>query len=295
MQYKDNTLLNAVETFILAVKKSHHDFVKDMAASIAFFTFFSLFPLLLGLVALSGYFLDFENMTQYLDQILYDALPGSGPFVRENIETIIRLRGAAGLVSIIGLLWSAQKMSGAVSRGINRTLGLRRTHPAILSRVRYFLITLSIPVLLLLMIGVLTFIELLMTMDFTSYFKFTHEYNRLGPILRKGITFLLVMGVFLLIYKYVPYDKMAWESVFPGALIAALFYELGKWAFLLYLENVAKFEAVYGSLSSIIVLLIWLYYSARVLLFGSEIIAVNNSKQMDHQRSSIDPSNETIY
>lgn len=60
----------------------------------------------------------------------------------------------------------------------------------------------------------------------------------------------------------------------PGAVFAALLLELGKTGFVSYIDNVAHLEAVYGSVSSIIVLLLWLYLSARLLLLGSEIIAV---------------------
>ena len=79
-----------------------------------------------------------------------------------------------------------------------------------------------------------------------------------------GFVFAFVM--FALVYKVTPYVETRWRQVLPGALLGAAVFELGKHAFMLYLGRVADFEAVYGSLSSIIVLLLWLYFSAFVLL-----------------------------
>lgn len=270
---------------IRAINKSRQDYAKDMAASIAFFTFFSLFPLLIGLIVVASFFIDTNALNQYVDQILTDTLPGSASFVKENIDAVIRLRGAAGAVSIIGLLWSARKMTGAMSRGINRALDQSRSHPAVLSPLRYFLMTLSIPVLLLLMIGVLTTLEFLAKLELGSVSRLINEASPLAPSWRSGVIYLFVFGVFVLIYKLVPYGEVTWREIVPGAVFSTILYELGKKAFLLYLDNVAQFEAVYGSLSSIIVLLIWLYYTARVLLFGAELIAV--------RRQSDRPVNDT--
>ena len=68
--------------------------------------------------------------------------------------------------------------------------------------------------------------------------------------------------------RLVPFEKPAWREVLPGALFAAVVFELGKTVFSIYIDTVANFEAVYGSVSSIIMLLLWLYFAAHVILFG---------------------------
>ena len=87
-------------------------------------------------------------------------------------------------------------------------------------------------------------------------------------------SFVFIFATVLLLYKIVPYKRSPWRELLPGALVAALLFEVSKALFVLYLDYARNLEAVYGSLSSIIVLLLWLYFSARVLLFGVEIIAV---------------------
>ena len=85
-----------------------------------------------------------------------------------------------------------------------------------------------------------------------------------------AVGFAFAFATFALIYKVTPYVETRWRQVIPGALVGAAVFELVKRAFLFYLGRVADFEAMYGSLSSIIVLLLWLYVSALVLLLGAE-------------------------
>ena len=106
--------------------KASNNSDKDMAASIAYFTFLSIFPLLLGFVAIAGHFLKSEEVSERLVGLIVDQLPASADFVTQNVEGVVRLRGAAGLTSIVVLLWSARKMVGAIRRGVNNALGQRR-------------------------------------------------------------------------------------------------------------------------------------------------------------------------
>jgi membrane protein len=268
--------LPVVGPVVRALLKSRHDHAKDMAASIAYFSFFSLFPLFLGIIAVGSLFLDSAEIQSRLDRLLADTLPGSADFVRTNVETLIRLRGAAGVASIAGLLWSASKMFGAVNRGINRALGLTRTHPFYLSPLRYFLLTLTVSLLLFLSMAVSTGVDLLAQLDPGL---FGDRVDNLLTLLGGHMTSYLFVFVMLgALYYLVPYERPSWREVLPGALFAAFLYELGKAGFMLYIENVAHLKAVYGSVSSIIVLLLWLYYSARVLLFGAELIAVRQEQ-----------------
>ena len=261
---------------VRALLKSGHDHAKDMAASIAYFSFFSLFPLFLGIIAAGSLFLDSAEIQSRLDRLLADTLPGSGDFVGRNVEALIRLRGAAGAASIAGLLWSASKMFGALSRGINRALGLARPHPSYFSPLRYFLLTLTVSILLFLSMAVSTGVEFLAQLDLSS----------LGDGVDKLLTiagghlasYLFMFVIITALYCLVPYERPSWREVLPGAMFAAFLFELGKAGFMLYIDNVAHLKAVYGSVTSIIVLLLWLYYSGRVLLFGAEFIAVGRER-----------------
>jgi YihY family inner membrane protein len=260
-----------VGVVVRAIEKSNQDHAKDMAASIAYFSFFSLFPLLVGVVAGASLFLDRVEIQSRLDRMLFDEFPGSADFLRTNIEALIDLRGAAGVASIVGLFWSASKMFGALSRGINLAFGLPKGQPFYLSKLRYFGMTIAVSLLLFIAVVVSTALDVVTQFDLTQYGLDGTVLESLGGHVA---SFVFIFATVCLIYKLVPYERRAWRDLLPGALVAALLFELGKAMFVLYLENVHSLEAVYGSLTSVIVLLLWLYFSARVLLFGAEICAL---------------------
>lgn len=253
------------------IEKSNEDHPKDMAASIAYFSFFSLFPLLVGVIAGASLFLERADIQARLDKLLSGEFPGSADFLRTNIDALIDLRGAAGIASVVGLLWSGSKMFGALSRGINLALGIAKETPFYLSRLRDFVMTIVGSLLLL------CAVIASMAVDVMVRFKPTQlglDNTTLAALGGHAATFAFEFVLAFILYALVPYKKVPRRELVPGAVVAALLFELGKALFVLYLDYAASLKAVYGSLSSVIVLLLWLYFTARVLLFGAEVIAV---------------------
>ena len=268
--------LPVVDLLVRAVQKSRHDGAKDMAASIAYFSFFSLFPLLIGVIAASSFLVDSVQIQGRLDRLLSDALPGSAAFVRANVEALVRLRGAAGVASLAGMWWSASKMFGAMSRGINGALGLTRPHAFFLSPLRYFLMTVAASILLIMSATLPTVLAFLPQLDLGPLGDgFDTVVTLAGS---RAVSYLFAATMFTALYALVPFTRPAWRDVLPGALVAAVLFEGGKTVFVFYLDNVASLQAVYGSVSSVIVLLVWLYFFARVLLFGSEVVAAGQQR-----------------
>lgn len=253
-----------------ALQKSNEDHAKDMAASIAYFSFFSLFPLLVGVVAGASVFLDRGKIQARLDRMLSGEFPGSADFLRANVEALIDLRGAAGIASVVALLWSASKVFGALSRGINLALGIPKGTPFYLSRLRYFAMTVVVSLLLLCAVVASTALDVVLQF---APAKLGLDGTALSAVGGHVASFVFIFATVLLVYVLVPYKRRPWRDLLPGALVAALLFEIGKALFVIYLNNISKLQAVYGSLTSVIVLLLWLYFSGRVLLFGAEIIA----------------------
>ena len=91
---------------------------------------------------------------------------------------------------------------------------------------------------------------------------------------------MLVSGMLVgAVYTLLPYQRLLWRELLPGLLVSMFLIEVGKSLFVWYVETAANYSAVYGSVSSIIVLLIWLYFSARAVLFGAEVINVNRNHE----------------
>jgi len=235
-----------------------------------------LFPLLVGVIAGASLFLDRAEIESRLGRMLADDFPGSADFLRTNIEALIELRGAVGMASVVALLWSASKMFGALSRGMNLALGIPKGHPFYLSKLRYFGMTLVVSLLLFVGVGLSTILDVVTQLDFARFGLDGTAFAWLGSHVA---SFVSILATVFLLYTLVPYERPRWREVLPASLVATLLFELGKSLFVLYVERANSLEAVYGSLTSVIVLLLWLYFSSRVLLFGAELIAVRREEQ----------------
>ena len=92
-----------------------------------------------------------------------------------------------------------------------------------------------------------------------------------GMLLFRTLSFVFNLAIFLSLYKVLPNTQTHWRYIWPGALVAALLFEGSKFLFVLYLDNFATFSAVYGSIGSVIALLLWAYVSAFILILGAEM------------------------
>lgn len=264
--------LPVVGVLTRAALKSQKDMAKDMAASIAYFTFLSLFPTILGLFAISGFLLKSDDAQTRLRGVVADLFPASADFVMRNVESLIALRGTVGVISILVLLWTGKKMVAAIRRGINLALGFERPYDQYLSPLRDFGQTLAISLILFVAIGIAPIINVLGELELGLFGdRWNAFFGMVSGLIAGFAVSALLLGA---IYWLTPFHRLTLKELAPGILFAAVTVELGKKIFSEFVGNVSPYDAVYGSVSSIIALLIWLYIAARLVLYGSEIVAV---------------------
>jgi membrane protein len=196
----------------------------------------------------------------------------SADVVTRNIESLIRLRGTAGVVSVVLLLWSGSKMVGALNRGINNALGLEWSLDSYLSPLRNFALTLTVSILVLATIALAPVVEIITEFDVGFIGRRANSF--VDSIAGQTIGFVVSGSLLSAIYWLVPYQRLPWRDLLPGILVAAISLEIAKQLFVVYVGNLSRYDAIYGSVSSIIVLLVWLYFSARMILYGTEVIGV---------------------
>jgi membrane protein len=219
----------------------------------------------LGLIAIFGYFLPSINLQDELLKFVGNNIPGATNILKQNIAEIIKLRGVMSVLSIVLLFWSASTMFSAISLAINRAWDIRVYRPFFIRKASELGMALSLGILFLLSLGASTMISILhgaLKLPATD-FIIVNLSSRL-------LAFLLMIAVFLLLYKFIPNVKTYWRYVWPGALLAAIFFEIARTLFVFYLENFGHYELLYGSITSIIALLVWIYYSALILILGAE-------------------------
>ena len=252
---------------VRTVQEMSDDDATHMAAGVAYYAVFSLFPLLLGLIALFNLLPASEVRQAQLTDFAAEYLPGSEDLLDRNVE----VGGALGVIAIFGLLWSGTAIFGAVTKVVNRAWDVHKDRPLFISKPRQLAMALVVGLISLASLAAATFV------------RATGEYARSdlpapdflvelgGQVMLQTGSFALTLITFLLIYKLMPNTKTYWRYVWPGALVAAVLFEIGKAAFLLYLERFASFQDVYGAVGDVIVLLLWVYVSSLILILGAEL------------------------
>jgi membrane protein len=241
------------------------------AAAIAYYTLFSLFPLTLLLISLASFVLNSQEAQDRALAVVAGYFPAAVELVRTNIERVLQLRSTASVIGIIGLVWAASGMFGSLSRAINLAWDVDTPRPAwaeralaaglvLLSATLFFLSLYSAPAIRL----VSRVSNLLLSGSPVSPSLVTRLTRNILPYLLTALSFSFF-------YTILPSTHVAWLEVLPGALLAALAWQVAQIAFSLYLGTFATYNLVYGSVAAVIALLLWSYISGVIILLGAEL------------------------
>lgn len=274
---------NKIVILLVRVLKGMRDIESThLAAGVAYYALLSLFPLLLGLLAIGGILLSSETTYQGLLDFVTENLPGSQAFVEQNIGEVVELRGVVGLAAILGLLWTASIGFGAVARSVNRAWGIRVNRPFYIARPLHVMMALAVGALFLVSTSATSVIEVITDPERDLGIPVQGFFVKLGlgHLLLRMVPWGINIFIFMMIYRFAPNCKTYWRYIWPGALVAAVLLEVSKGLFLWYLDNVAIYDQVYGSVTSVIVLLFWIYISALILILGAEIGAEHSRMRL---------------
>ncbi len=256
-----------VRLLVRTVQEMSEDDATHMAAGVAYYAVFSLFPLVIGLIAIFNLMPASEDRQAQFTEFVAGYLPGSEGL----LESDIRVSGTLGVISILGLLWSGSAMFGAVARVVNRAWDVPKDPPLFVRKPRQMTMALLVGLLFLTSLAAATFVRTAgdyARADLPASDFLVSEASRM---FLQAVSFSLTLTTFLMIYKQMPNTRTYWQYVWPGALVATVLFEAGKAAFLTYLGRFANFEDVYGSMADVLVLLLWMYVSSLILILGAEL------------------------
>jgi len=258
----------------------------EAAASMAYYTLFSLFPLLLVLVAAGSYVLDRQDVFQQVVSLVGNAFPISRNLIEENLRQVLQVRGTVGLISLGVALWSASGAFAILIRNINYawrkapSRGFLQSRLIALGMVGFLAVLLAISLLLSTGLNVLARFQVPLLHAESLYD--TPLWTVLSNVLPWFITFLLVMAL----YRWVPNAKVRWSAAFSAALVVALALEIAANAFAWYLDSgLARYQIVYGSLATVVVLLFWIYLSDWIIIFGAHFCAATAGHTSEVQKA----------
>ncbi len=250
------------------LKRLNKDHVGAYAAQSAYFILLSFIPFVLLLVTMVKY-------TPLTQEIVTTALIRMVPeefssFIRVIVNEVFGKSAAFVPVSAIIALWSAGKGVNALSKGLNCIYQVEETRGYVINRLRSAVYTLVFVVAVAVTLLLLVFGNQIQ-MGIADRFPVIAKVTSLIVGMRTLITLVLLCLVFLMIYKFVPNRKASLKSQIPGAMVSSVAWSLFSLAFSIYIDLTPGTVNMYGSLTTLVLIMLWLYFCMWILLIGAEI------------------------
>ncbi len=270
-------------TFIKSAYKHIKYFTRKLAASrasayaaqTAFFMFLSLIPLIMLLLSLLKQIgtetIITSNISQFTPSII-------DSFFDSYLPEIIESSGLSlTIVSAVILLWSASKGVFAIIGGLNSVYEIKENRNYFYLRLVAVFYTLAFVIMLVCALTILIFGDRLN--DFLySLFPDLKGLVFILSSLRFIIVFVLLVFFFCILYKVLPNGKLRFIDQLPGAVISGAGWIIFSMVFSFFVDNFSNYASIYGSLSAIIVILLWLYFCMYILFIGAEVNLILNTK-----------------
>jgi len=253
----------------------------QLSASIAFYFLFSLFPLLIFAVGITGLFLQDDSAQQDIVDEVLNQVPFDEQNGRSSVEDAVSGvagpgGGAIGLLGLLGMAWSGSNLFGALRKSLNLIFDdAQFKRPFVQQKLFDLALVLALTLFFLVSIGATAFLRIVRnnSTELGSLGEFADANRLLWDAASYGIPLLLSFVAFTVLYCIVPSRLRSPRQVWPGALVAAVLFEIAKLTFSFYLENFASYDVVFGSLGAAAAFLFWIYLSANLVLLGAEVAA----------------------
>jgi membrane protein len=246
--------------------------VARTGAALAFYTVFSLAPVLILSIAIAGLFFGEKAARGEIVEQIRGLIGATGADAVQAVLVNAGRRGAgliATIVSVVTLLIGANTALAELKTGLDQIWDVPSEKR---QGFWYFIRTRVLSVGLILALGFLLLVSLVISAALTGLERFWGGEEVVTVVvgwLNVALSFALVVVLFGTIYKVLPSVRVAWRDVFVGALVTALLFTIGKFVIGAYLGN-SGLASTYGAAGSVVLLLVWVYYSAQIFLLGAE-------------------------
>jgi membrane protein len=263
--------LTVKEFFSCVWKEMNEDDVFSIAAQLAYYFLFALFPLLLFLVTLIG-FLPIENLYSEMAGFISQVLPQEAvTLVQGNIDAITQeQRGGLLSVGLIATLWAASRAVANISAALNKAYDVEEKRPW--WKIQAMSLGLTISLSLFAIVSVILMIFGGQIGEFVANlvglgFLFELAWNTIRLVVAAGI----MMGIMAVLYYFGPDVEQKWRWVTPGAVVAVIGWIAASLAFAYYVNHFGAYNKTYGTIGAVIILMTWMYLTGLMILIGGEM------------------------
>ena len=255
------------------LKDTSEDDAFGLAAQLAYYFFLALFPALLFVLALASFF----PLTNFIDEIVVALRPIAPAeiisFLDEQLRRVSNAdSGGILTIGILGAIWSSSAAVVAIIGSLNRAYDIEEGRPWWKVRLTAIGLTIALAVMILVSFSLIvagpTVAEHL-----ASVFGLGAAFEWTWKILQWPLAFFLVSSAVGLVYYFAPDAEQDWAWITPGAIVGTLLWVIVSLVFKFYVANFADYNATYGAVGGVIVLLLWFYISGLAILVGAELNA----------------------
>jgi membrane protein len=255
------------------VKEMNEDDCLGLAAQLAYYFFLALFPAILFLLALASFF----ELSSFIDDVVKALRPIAPPnvvsFLEDQLKRISNAdSGGILTIGILGAAWSSSAALVAIISSLNRAYDIEESRPWWKVRLTAIGLTFALAAFLLssftLIVAGPTIAEHL-----ASWFGLGEAFAWAWKIVQWPVAFFLVSTALGLVYYFGPDAEQDWVWITPGAVVATVLWVVVSLAFKFYVANFTDYNAMYGAVGAVIVLMLWFYLSALAILAGAELNA----------------------
>lgn len=269
------------EVIIESIKAVFIDNVPQWAAAISYYTILSAFPLLLLGATVASFFIDPDDATRRLSEIVGDFVPEGEQQIRDVIQNAIDARSQIGIVSFVGLLWTGSRVFGTMVKALNIAYDVDDPYSFFQRLVIELIMLCTVGLLFLGALASGFFLDLLW-----DAVQFAPGDGTMWVDLVRGVSGgIILVGGFFVVYRFMPRATQNWRSAIFGAVVASALFIVARPIFLYYMGELGNHDVIYGPLAVLVILMIWIWVTAIITLFGGEVASHFQSMLIEGQSS----------
>ncbi|WP_423148650.1 YihY/virulence factor BrkB family protein [Rubrolithibacter danxiaensis] len=259
-----------------------NDRAMKFSASLAYYTIFSLAPLLILIISLAGIFLKQDAFENRVFTEMKDLIGSNAALQLQEIIKNLALSGKSNIALIIGIVTLVIGATGVFIEIQDSLNIIWRVKPKPKKGWLQFLKNRLLSSSLIIAVGFLLIVSLVINGAILALFDILTRYLPdvtviLINIANLVISFIVITTLFAIIFKFLPDVKIGWKDVRGGAIFTAILFMIGRLLIGLYIQKSGT-ESTYGAAGSLIVILLWVYYTAAILYFGAEFTQVYSER-----------------
>ena len=268
----------------------HHLFLN--AGGLAFSLFASIIPFTLIAFSILGNLLDNESVEEQVSYIINTIIPYpqyanyAYNVIISRVPEVVQYKTIAGYIGVFSLLFIASGLFSSMRTILNKIFNVTKEKHMLIGKLRDLGMVILLVIFLLLAIVVLPLLNILIGLANDSEFLAFLRIGDLPDVLISIGSTLIILWMFFIFYKLIPYDKIKKRVSFVSAVSATILWEMARQVFGYYISHIATLDRIYGTYALVVVVAFWVYYSSILFLIGAEIGQLYRERLTELERVS---------